>query len=401
MSSYDDGDEGPTEAQGPGTVPSAELPTSWRRRRLTPAELWVCRAAVSGKVADLINEYGATETHGSDSSDTDWSLRAEVIRDLLLAGDDARALGQKGLRINGATIVGQLDFEGTDIKCTLGLENCVFEAAPKFSRASIPHLDLTGSRLPGLQAAGISVAHDFVLTRLVSHGEVQVNDAKIEGALDCGGAKFINESGIALAFSGGVAKQAVMLGGGFVARGLVNLYRARIGILDSTGGTFINANKQALVAENATVDGPVWLGGGFRALGEVSFIGAQLARLDCRWGTFINPSGFSLTAQNATVRGPVLLSDGAKAHGQVNLSSAQVEGELWCSNGLFVNTRHHALVAQGIRVTGSVIMRGFTAHGGVSLYRAQLGLELECDGGTFTGERRAALECFQPQSEFR
>ncbi|MDT7789630.1 MAG: hypothetical protein QOF58_8049 [Pseudonocardiales bacterium] len=85
---------------------------------------------------------------------------------------DADALDPSGLRLNGATIVGQLDLSDVVAKRPLVLRNCVTEAPVLLNRAQFSHLDLSGLVAPSMQCSGLAVDHDLRLTgaRLTGDG---------------------------------------------------------------------------------------------------------------------------------------------------------------------------------------------------------------------------------------
>jgi hypothetical protein len=261
--------------QSTDCAPSA-CPATGRPRELTSSELWMCRTAATGGVADFGARYGRADVANADGWGAERSLRAEVIRDLLLDAVDGHRLQAKGLRIDGARIVGQLDCEDISLEYVLVLRNCRFEEAPILERASVPHLDLTGSCLPGLRAKALSVNHDVVLAKIVSHGEVAMESVDIGGELNCGGASFVNAHGVALGLRGGRVKQAASFRRPFNARGSMNLRRAHLGALDLDGADIANEHGPALDGPSVTVDGPTLLRDAFKARGEVRLLAARL-----------------------------------------------------------------------------------------------------------------------------
>ena len=58
------------------------------------------------------------------------SVRADLIRFLLLGGPGAPVMHEKGLRLSGAWITGPLDLEGCRVPRDIGLLDCRFEATP-------------------------------------------------------------------------------------------------------------------------------------------------------------------------------------------------------------------------------------------------------------------------------
>ena len=201
---------------------------------------------------------------------------------------------------------------------------------------------------------------------------------------------------------------AVLLRNGFVAEGMVWLYRVEIGgNLECDGGKFHNPavanvaeSGRALIAEGAKVAGAVLLRNGFAAEGMVWLSGAEIGgNLDCDRGKFQNPevadlagSGRALIAEGAKVAGAVYLRYGFAAEGTVWLSSAEIGGSLECDGGKFQNGSGRALIAEGAKVARSVLLRNeFAAEGTVWLFGAEIGGSLECSGGKFRNPAKADI----------
>jgi len=213
---------------------------------------------------------------------------------------------------------------------------------------------------------------------------IQVQGAKITGRLDL--------SWVAVPFPLGL----------FNCRLTDNAYLVSIEIpdLDFRGSWF-----QALDCDRAKVKGSVFLSRGFRAQGEVRLVGAQIAGdLDCDGGTFMNPprenisgSGTALNGDGITVMGNIFLRENFRAEGEVYLIGAQINGDLNCAGGGFINPLKQglresgaALRADRASVNGSVLFRdGFGADGSVVLRSARIGGYFDCRNGTF----RADLDC--------
>ena len=172
------------------------------------------------------------------------------------------------------------------------------------------------------------------------------------------------------------------------------LHDAKLPSLDLQGSWV-----QAITADRLDVKGNVFLRSRFRAEGEVRLLGAKIGGdLDCENGTFVNPSGNALSADGITVHGNVMLrgkimshgdvmspGEEFRAEGEVRLLGAQIEGDLDCENGTFVNPSGNALSADGINVHGNVfLVNWFRAQGEVRLPGAQIGGDLECTDSTFS-----------------
>jgi hypothetical protein len=111
-------------------------------------------------------------------------VRAEVIRSLLLGAVQAEPGYRAALRLHGVAVLGRLDLYQAEVAVAIELLDCVFDAVPELSFAHLRALDLSGSRLPGLDAFGVTVQGSLDLVRCTLTGAVVVYGAMIGGDLD-------------------------------------------------------------------------------------------------------------------------------------------------------------------------------------------------------------------------
>ncbi len=99
-----------------------------------------------------------------------------------------------------------------------------------------------------------------------------------------------------------------------------------------------------------------------------------------------------LDAQGIRVTGHILLRGAFSSRGTVYLAGSEIGGQLVCSGGQIENAGGMALNAQGATVAESVVLDdGFSAIGEVSLSGAEIGGQLNCSGGNFVNEMGDAL----------
>lgn len=113
-------------------------------------------------------------------------IRAAVIRDLL-CGSGADALDPRGVRLRGARILGRLNLTDVRAPAPLVLQDCAFEERAVFNRAHLPHLDLSGSALPALEAGDLVCEHDVQL-RSIRCEQLHLIGARVTGQLSLDGA---------------------------------------------------------------------------------------------------------------------------------------------------------------------------------------------------------------------
>jgi hypothetical protein len=164
-----------------------------------------------------------------DEEDASNRVRADLLHALLLGEIDDVPLHPKGVRLRGAWIDGDLDFEGCEFSRPVKLFTCRFSGEVVFLDAHVPALYLSGSDVANL-----------ILHRLRSDGDVHLRQgfraqagvnlggAQITGSLTCDGGHFENANGTALRGNAMTVGADVFLRDGFQATGNLNLRRARI-----------------------------------------------------------------------------------------------------------------------------------------------------------------------------
>jgi hypothetical protein len=273
-----------------------------------------------------------------------------------------------------------------------------------------------------LEAQNAKVAGSVLLREgFAADGGVHLAGAEIGGRLECDGGEFRNPaqagvrgSGMALSAGGAKVARAVRFRYGFAAEGQVQLDEARIGgNLECHGGRFLNpalaniaGSGMALSAEGAEVIGSI-LFLAFVAEGAVRLNGAQIrGSLHCDGGQLKNPgqvglvgTGIALEAGNVKVGGDIFLRDGFAAEGIVQLQGAEIGGDLACNGGKLQNSAGAGNLGSGValqvasaRVASNVLLRsGFAAEGQVGLYGIVIGGTLDCAGGRFQNPQRVGI----------
>jgi hypothetical protein len=264
----------------------------------------------------------------------DRTIRAEFLRSLLVSAGTPTSV-----RLHGARIDGALDLSWLAHDVPLAFVDCAFEQPLQARSARFAGLDLTGSHLPGIDAAGLQARGRVVLDRVRVSGRVLLQECRLQGSLWCRDAVLQRPEGQ----EGSQHVPALDL---YLARiegeldlsrstctGEVLLLGATIGgQLNCNSGTFTNPDGDALSADGANITGGVFLHNGFTATGEVRLLGARIGGpLDCNSGTFTNPDGDALSADQATITGGVFLNNGFTATGEVRLLGATIGGPLDCT----------------------------------------------------------------------
>jgi hypothetical protein len=260
---------------------------------LTDVERRLVDYVTRGELLDLAAGESVDEW-AMRSWDNSRTVRAAVLRDIL-RGRLAPDPDPHGLRLRGAHIAGRLDVQNLTTGVGVGLYDCILDEGLVARDATLPFLDLSGSRLEGSAQQPPVDADRFTATLLILDRAVITADCETGvvrligahlGRLTCEGATMRNNVGPALWADSLQVDQGVFLGG-FEAvveggAGAVRLAGAHLGSLYYDGATMRNNAGPALAANNLQVDENVIFGGGFQAAGADS--GMTLNLLQVRIG---------------------------------------------------------------------------------------------------------------------
>ena len=314
---------------------------------LTEAEQIMRDGSEAGALVD--GGPGSCELTAMQAWGPDRMVRAAVLRHLLLSDD--WPVHDKGVRLRGLRIIGQLDLEHASLRCPLLLECCYLPDGVAVTGATVSMFVMKDCRVAGLTGDALVVSR----------------------FLDFGGSTF----------TGPVRLMLAVIGGGLNFRGchLSNpgddgtvLWAERIRV---DGDAFLDKypGQRPFVA-----DGGLRLSGATIA-GGLSFVGAQLTSAD--------RDGTSLMAERIRVGGDVGLTThpgetGFSAKGTVKLTGADIAGALICSGAsLGGGTSRDALTAAGMKVgSGMLLDSGFSAAGAIELRGAEIAANLVCRDGT-------------------
>jgi hypothetical protein len=193
----------------------------------------------------------------------------------------------------------------------------------------------------------------------------------------------------------GVAIEGVRVDGGLdlqFARLAFPLYLkncALTGLLNVQGANLHSLYLQGsylkgLRADGLRVKGDVFLRDGFKCQGEVRLLGSDIeGNLDCKAGQFLNRGGIAIFADRMKVGGSFSLASGFRADGEVRLSGAVIAGQMRADGARLDNPNGTTLYAAGVRVGGGVFLKhGFRSAGTVVLVGASIDGHLDLTGAT-------------------
>ena len=330
-----------------------------------------------------------------DAATRDNTLRAGLIRHMVLGGCEGMPVPDKGVGVRGAVITGLLDLEGCDSPDDLYLDDCAFDTAPMLRDASLGAVWLPGFALPGLDAQGLHLKRDLHLTQgFAASGTVDLTGATVGGQISCERGQFDGGGGPALVMDAATVGADLFLRDGFTAKGLVSLARASVtGQVACVGGQFDGGGGPALNMNAATVGASLFLRDGFTAKGLVNLRGATVTgQVDCTKGRFDGGGRPALVMDAATVGGSLFLRDGFTAKGLVDLTRAEVSGNLRCHGGTF----HGGIAAEGMQVGATFYAHDVTLEGRLDLTDASVG-RLKDDAGSWSKATSLKLSGFRYQ----
>ena len=137
--------------------------------------------------------------------------------------------------------------------------------------------------------------------------------------------------------------------------------------------SFSGSHAAAFHADSIHLDGAC--GFGVRTSEEVRLLEADIAGdLDFSGGRFLSRHGPALMADRVKVKGSVRFLGDFRATGAVRLAQAEIGGDLDCGDARFTNAGGDAFVADGAKVGGNLYMHdGFNATGQVRLESVEVG----------------------------
>lgn len=381
-----------------GRVPAAAMATIWGAKvRLSEEERRLVNLASSGQShprAEWSRREKLDDVGRAEAWELERTIRAEVIEAILLEAREGWRLHHRGIHLVGARIRGELDLSFVELETPLAMNYCFFDSRIKIRSASVPVLELTGSRMQSLDARRVDVAGEILLEDVQASGPIELAGARIGGDLDVRGAKLRSNTGDALNADGVHIGGNVFLSDGFRGKGRVGLHSARVGgQVNCRNGTFVNPTGDAFNANASEIQVGVFMSQNFTAHGRVLLRGARLGgQLNCEGGSFTNPNDVALGIEGAEIDRSALLSSGFAAQGDVLLRGVRIGRQLVCTGGTFANQDSIALTADNVKVTGDVLLDdGFAATGEVRLVGARIGGTLNCVGGTFAAANATAL----------
>lgn len=287
----------------------------------------------------------------ADKWDHQRDIRARLIRWLCVDPAAVAMVDPGGIRVLGARIVDGLDLSYVHVPFALVLNHCSIPARINLHSADVAQLNLNGSYTGEIDGEGITVRGELFLGYgFHASGEVILQDAKVDGYIDCGAGHFhyskvepqVCGAGThkALNLEAAQIRSNVYLWDGFESDGMIFLADTVIGAdLLMAGARVINPGQIALSAGSVEVNGNVSMG--IRSLGENSAAALSFQRV----------------------------SSGIEFSGLVDFTTAHVGGNYVVTQARFGGGPNGpiGLVALGLSVKGGFLWTDVTLEKGAQL----------------------------------
>ncbi|WP_018349909.1 EF-hand domain-containing protein [Longispora albida] len=213
------------------------------------------------------------------------TVRAELIRALLLGARQPESGYAAGVWLSGAHIDGVLDLSHVDTPYPLTFTGCVLNQAPILYWARIRGIRFVSCRLPGMDASSAQLDGHLLLRGCEISGCLWLAGARVSGMVNLGGSRLSNPLGCVLVGDRLTADSGMFCDDGFHARGEVRLRGAGIGrCLSFNDSRLDNPTGTALDCDALTVNGDVHCASTID--GRTRFVGAVIdGRMELR-GSF-------------------------------------------------------------------------------------------------------------------
>ncbi len=231
-----------------------------------------CRIGVPLLISDGTRPEKSTDVN---------TIRAGLIRFLLLGGDAEHPVHEIGVQIFGAWIEDTVYLQFCRCKVALSMFNSTFVEIMHLVDCTIPSLVLINCQVPGINADRAVIKGSLHLRQgFKATGEIRLLKVRIGSDLDCHNASFNGNDSNVLNAAGANIGGSVFLDRGFKAVGTVNFSYARIGgAFSCRNASLRDTTGTALDAYKAQIKGSVFFGQGCKIQGTVDFDGAKFGSL--------------------------------------------------------------------------------------------------------------------------
>ena len=290
-------------------------------------------------------------------------IRAEVVAALALGAAPAIPGRTAGVRMRGATIVGELDLRHGTVDVPLTMLNCTFTEELRFDESVTKSIDLTGSHLTRIVGTGahirgslnlsrveitgggpkaaslqlLTVDTDLRCYRMRCTGRLTLINARVGSAVQFGRAELRNPGDVVINLGGMIVASSLYFSEGTIEGHLRMPGLSVGGVLVMTRTTLARhptegpQAHQSITADAMDIGGDALFDHGFAASAQIDLTGAKfggrLSFKDARLTT-TNPDWPALLARAVTVARGFYIGDGFHSAGAVQLTGTRIGGHL-------------------------------------------------------------------------
>lgn len=365
----------------------------------TEAEQKLIEACKAGERCELGSDC-------PDKPDAAHTIRAEILRYLILGGCADCPVETLGVELIGAYVTGQLDLSFARAHGATRFLHCHFDTRVNSELTVFQSVGFLDCMLPGWWAQAAEIQGSVHVRNSTSISTIDLNSATIGGELSFSGSTLSIAERKALNAQGAEIKGNVLFRNTTVTA-TIDLNSATIGGTLACEGAKLSTSfsPYALMASDARITGGITLHPKnreykqniktpFHCTGEIRLNGATIGGLYAQSITLIaKSSGQSLSLGGATVDGSVRL-DGCNSTGEVLLAGSRIIGRLTCERIKLENDSGHAFNGQAMYVEHSFVWKKVEHHSGaVSLNGAHV-TELDDHPDNWPNSDRLFLDGF-------
>lgn len=266
--------------------------------------------------------------HGDLESARSWgpdrTVRAEVIRALLLGTSEPGSGYVPGVRLRGARVSGRLDLTGATIAWPLTCEHCYFDEEIVLAESSVRAVRIVDSRFPVFN--GVRMRADGIISLQGCSGvaAVLLDQARITGEVCLQGAAIGSDASALAVSADGLSVDGEVNCAGLVTRGAVSMQGLHVtGFLDLSDAHVHRPGPLALALGDASIGGRL-IGHRLQVDGETLLHDTTVTRAELMGARLENPGGLALSGGGLTVTGGMFCTRGFTAHGRISLVGARL-----------------------------------------------------------------------------
>jgi hypothetical protein len=275
----------------------------------------------------------------------------------LLTGATEERVHPRGMRVRGATVVGEIDWDWQTLVAPLELVDCTVKQHVSVDHAHVAGLSFQGCTLSGFSGVELVSESHLNFDRSDVRGAVHVRGAALKGSLSASGATVrAGDDGVAFGATRLVTGASLSLNEGFTALGSVVLRSAQIGgAFYCDRGWFLTPGGEAVNADSIVIGGNLFMRHGL-ARGRVRLLGARIsANLDCQGTVLDDPEGEdALWLSNAQIGENLLLRQGFVCRGRMRLNNVTIGGRFDLQEAHLSHPSGSAVMAMFAQVKGNV-----------------------------------------------